>query len=399
MLRGIDKTSAIRLLDIWKAAILKDEVYGFGLSKTLFWRAPLPRLTHDGFSLKAVFDNNPALDGQTIMGMKIISPDQIRQSLGSSGKIVVFAGDFQTVAQQLTSVGLREKYDFIRVSDFWSLWCYYKKGKIFNSRTMSLHLTDKCTLKCANCGARLPFWPKHHGDRPLNRVKRDFDLLFEHIDYLALLGPGSGESLMYKELPSLLDYIAERYLMRIGHMFLATNGTIIPEPMVLERCAAYGIEIYISDYSSADIPNYQQKLNSLMETLKRFGLRINLVNTPWVEYDLSAEQAQALALTGPEGLNRHSASCAMPCAFTADGFYYTCGRPYINKMSKVIDDDPELDALDLKKLDPSNEDDRLLTLMSCLDYYRLPALESCKICTGRKASQHNVARGSQHQGN
>ncbi|MDR1920804.1 MAG: hypothetical protein LBS31_03560 [Candidatus Adiutrix sp.] len=381
MLRGLTKEESLKWLDSWGQAIENDAVYGFGLSKMLYFRAPIFKIYDASFSLKGVFDNNPALWGQKIMGFNILSPEAIK-NLPLDSKLVVLTSDYNNVREQLQAFGLKEKENFIKVSVFWSLWTYYKHAQRLTMWSMGLHITDRCSLACDYCAALIPKLTLKEGDRPLELLQEDMDLLFSMVNFVSVLYISGGEALMHKELPQFLDYLHDRHFHKCAAVCINTNGTMIPGKGILDRCAAYGVEIRISDYSEAGIPGYGRTFERLKKNLDDYGIVVSIADAPWYDFYLSDESRAALRESGPKGLMRHFAACPVQAAIFSDGFFYSCDKSYFIRKAGLIKNDMSIDALDFRALKPENQDDRLLTLMSILNYYASPALQACRFCAG-----------------
>lgn len=384
MLRGLTKEESLGLLDIWEEAVKSENIYGFGLSKLLFFNAPIFKLYDESFSLKGIFDNNAAIDGQKLLGFDIMSPDKVADQLGN-GRLVVFAGDYPAIRRQLEGYGLKEKTDFISVFDFWPLYCYYKYNRLFLCRDIfGFTLTDRCNLRCQGCISHMTDLEYYKGDIPLEALTADLDTLFTFVDQVNQISISGGETLLYKEFPAFLDAVGQRYRHRINRINFNTNGTIAPEQPLLERIKKYDISVRISDYSNCGIPGYEEKMHNTVELFRKKGINPKLTSQPWVELDLTPEQSAHLRAAGPETLKRHYTTCTRRHYKVVNGQLYSCPSAYL-KMQRfgLPPDHPEIDRLDLREMDPFDPEDKKLLLMYLMSYNRNGQwLSCCETCTG-----------------
>lgn len=75
--------------------------------------------------------------------------------------------------------------------------------------TVMLELTNHCNLHCTTCPREYDFGKSmDKGNMPLERAKAIVDELWPYLDSIGLTG--MGETLMYKDLPSIVDYIRSK---------------------------------------------------------------------------------------------------------------------------------------------------------------------------------------------
>lgn len=394
MLRGMSKQAALDLLQSWRRAVEENNIYGFGLSRMLHFRAPGPRLYDEGFTLKGIFDRNPALWGQKLLGFDILPPEKIKERAARS-KIVVFADDYPAISQQLIAAGLEENQDFIFVSDFWTVLCFYKYDGFIAASPLAFFVTERCNLRCEFCGIGLDVRKKAKADLPLENLKRDLKIFFASVDYVEALVLTGGEALLHSRLPELLDFIIDKYNGKIGQLALISNGTNLPSAELLKQLKKHRVEFRISDYSGSNIPDYEKRLRRVLTALEDSGIRTVLVREPWVDTYLDPQGREELRASGEEGLRRHFRRCPLNCKHTLNGYFYACGQTLGAQNAGLLPAEPALDGYDLKGLDPSSVGDRLDTMMFILGYWPEPALQACTLCVGKREVMHEVPKARQ----
>lgn len=143
----------------------------------------------------------------------------------------------------------------------------YKKG-IINIPQLQFLVTTRCSLRCINCNAYIPYFGTHgknHKDLSPQEFKQDLDKLSEavtHIRRFILIG---GEPLLHKELSSLIEIAAQSSMISL--IEIITNGTIVPSSVILDTIERYKEKIYFH------ISNYQDNpaLTSRLKHEKIFG--------------------------------------------------------------------------------------------------------------------------------
>ena len=118
--------------------------------------------------------------------------------------------------------------------------------KLEDFHQMTLVVTDRCTLKCEKCSA-FTYRYVHPQDVPYEKMMKDFSRCLECIDYLNTLVIVGGETLLYKDLVTLL-YACENN-PRIVRVFIPTNGTVLPGEELLKAMAECNVQVMISSYN------------------------------------------------------------------------------------------------------------------------------------------------------
>lgn len=168
---------------------------------------------------------------------------------------------------------------------------FYKKGRLIER--LLLVVTEKCTLKCKNCDAYMPY---HHHPKQANyeEIIQNYNTILDvcgFVDSVDLLG---GEPLLHPNLDLILKYLISDN--RCGKISIISNGTIIPNPELIKclkdkkclfRISDYGkysknkdkiVELFEHEQIAYEITNYQYwdeipRIERLDETEQELNLK------------------------------------------------------------------------------------------------------------------------------
>jgi organic radical activating enzyme len=142
---------------------------------------------------------------------------------------------------------------------------FYVNGTI-NIGFLNVLITEKCNLKCIDCGNFIP-----HINNPVNidieNLIEDSDNFFRVIDRVNKININGGEPLLHPDLIKYIEYLAINYRNKVPNILITTNGTIIPSNELLKCIKKYNIDITISNYSGSNIDNYENNFNKLIKLL------------------------------------------------------------------------------------------------------------------------------------
>lgn len=384
----VDNMSSDELLASWRQAIEAGKLYAFGLSAGLleqdniFFNANLP--SHDRpLPFKGVFDNNPRLINTTQYGFPVLDPANIT---GCNGKIVVLTWDYQGVKAQLLRQGLAEHRDFIRRDHFLILYNYFKHQRLYASNVV-VSVTTRCTLNCADCSVMTPRQSETL-TFPLHELTANADLLFRRFDFIGSLSVLGGEPLLYPQLPEYLEYLGKRHRKKMASLVLITNGTINPSPRLLDSCAKYDVRFLVSNYSGANIPGYQERLNRCMETLKSARLTADFHRLDkW--YQFYTGTGESLYLPDRESELEHYRHCVqdIQCLGFHQGRLYACTAMWAAFRCGLYESDGH-DYLDLAAIDPKSQKDRQKMFDMCVYFCDQGCSPHCRQCRGNDKRFH-----------
>lgn len=133
-----------------------------------------------------------------------------------------------------------------------------------------------CNLRCKNCANFAPYAPKEFRRYPIENIVADFESLFKAVGRIDVLQIQGGEPLIYSDLPKLMSYL--RACKEVQEIFVATNGTIIPDDDCWKNFAANNIKLRVSNY----LQN-RSKLETFAAKAQAFGI-------DWQLYDFATHE-------------------------------------------------------------------------------------------------------------
>lgn len=230
-------------------------------------------------NIKAVVDKDEKKQGQELLGVKIISPEDLQIT---GGKIIICTEAYREVAKQLDEHGLLENADYIDFKRFATIYDWYIEGKVYINR-VDVSVTNRCTLNCEGCNMLMPYYcnPK---DRKLEDIKKDLDVFFQWVDTVEDLNLLGGEPLLYPDLVEVLQYIQDNYRDKIIDIYMFTNGTCNLSEKLLEVSHRIGVIYDISDYTNG-LPRLEARLEKFQKILSENSIRfINKKMDFWLDF-------------------------------------------------------------------------------------------------------------------
>lgn len=354
-------------------------------------------LEHFKVGMTAFIDNNPEKHGE-YLGKPASSPQKICQEISDARVIlgVLNYKNSEPVETQLQSVGFEKIYNMMDVFLFAyftlvagrkcdhsklaeSISLLYNDGvgrELFLSPTLSYMTTQKCTLKCKECGAFVPHYksPETFDVEIIVRDIENYCKAFDVVHHIALQG---GEPFLHKELKRLCIDVAR--IPNLIFVDFVTNGTIMPSMEEIQQFADCGNCVLISDYGP-----FSTKMDRLSKALLE-----NDVYFDYYRYDLNAWLPMTPIYQRNRGLDRNTEifkKCiANPrmCCQIMNGRLYRCSFSNNGTGSGLL---PEFEN-DFVRLDDKNISEKeLITKIRSLAGRAAP-LEACDYCP---ADEHGL---------
>ncbi len=283
----------------------------------------------------AFCDNNPNMQGKTLHNLEILPLNRISKA----HKDAVFyicsynKESIATITNQLKKEEYTQIYTFeallylywfevigrqIAKDEYlFAMWqLYYPNENNLNLRNVGLIITEKCSLKCVDCGSLINYF-----DSPINYDKEeiieDFSKLSGSVDAIESLGVYGGEPFLHPHLEYIISHIMQ--FSNIKTVNIVTNGTIVPKNHILEVIAKLGIILSISDYCENS-----KKLTELVAKLEEYNIVYEIIpqETYWYKslppkkYNRGKEANKALF---------SECFIAKKCPLLQKGKLYLCG--------------------------------------------------------------------------
>lgn len=227
-------------------------------------------LSRYGLQIKAFIDNNPIKHGSIYLGVPVLSASNAITAYPNAIFIPALLNP-DNLASSIRTLHAPETLDirYIMPSILYSFFTEIVQRQcdphalartidIFFNRTpgrmpcispsLSCVITQKCTLRCKNCGA---FVPENASPItfPFERIVDDirkYCSAFDLVHHIAIQG---GEPFLHRHIKEILNGIAS--IPNLLFVDFVTNGTIVPRSIDLDAIAQIGGGVIISDYGAA----------------------------------------------------------------------------------------------------------------------------------------------------
>ena len=132
-------------------------------------------------------------------------------------------------------------------------------------RNLDLVITERCSLKCRDCFNCMQYYKKPQ-DIPLDKIKRELDILTQNVDEIVEMRILGGEPFMNKDLKEITAYVCNKE--KVKSVVVYTNATILPDKEELEIFQHKKVSFYLTDYGL----DKRQKLKQFEELLTEYGI-------------------------------------------------------------------------------------------------------------------------------
>lgn len=358
-----------RLTEDWNNT--KDiNVYGFGRVA----QRNIDKLNQD-FNIVQVIDNSPDLVGRYYNNTEIKSFVCCKDHLLKRKTIVTTSSvAYDSIKEQLNSIGLVEFKDFCRLEDFMPEWYWKNKRQVCISQIFS-SVTSKCTFNCRYCCTLTPYYKENY-EYCDNEILNDIDMLFNKVDYVSAYFIIGGEPLLNKGLPSILSSICERYRNKIGYIQIISNGTIIPSKDLMNVMSKYDINIRLSDYTH--VIKYDQTLSKVKQTLNDNNLDFSVsFYDKWFDLGIN----KCMNYYSDDKVKEHMLNCSNGCHQVNDGKLFYCAQIFAADKCGLHKAKEE-DYIDLTETSEDIELDKKKVLEYVLGQVPKNYISTCKVCRG-----------------
>ncbi len=144
----------------------------------------------------------------------------------------------------------------------------YSENKII-IKNVSAIITEKCTLRCKECGVFIPYYknPKNHGKEGIIKsIKR----LAQTVDCINILTIMGGEPFLHPNLNDICEEVSK--IPNIANLVLTTNGTLLPKDEMLQSLKNSVTHITLSNYGALS-----KNTETLIAKLKQYNILYNIL--------------------------------------------------------------------------------------------------------------------------
>lgn len=310
---GNEVNNIFKLSDDWGNLIEDGTIVPFGIGR--IGHRVIPTLMQE-FNIPFLIDNGT--HAEKVYGLDVLNLHQAAECIRERQlKVVVTTVFFsyEKIKQELESLGFIENRDFCIMERFAEEWNLRWRNKCVVSKIDTV-ITSRCSLRCKNCNMFISHAPVQC-DIALNRLKNNFDIFFESVDYVyeyTLLG---GEPFLHKDIADIISYLGGQYGEKIGRINLISNGTIVPDGEVIAVLKDFHVTVHISDYTNA--VDYTGKLERLKDKLLYNGIEYYVIpNNTWKDVIYPREGYHT------DNPRQHMLLCGHSTHSVADGKLYWC---------------------------------------------------------------------------
>lgn len=378
-----------KLSDDWGDLTEHGTIVPFGVGR--IGRRVIPSLMEE-FDIPFLIDNGCCKE--SVYGLNVLNLKQAVTYLREKNLKVVVTTVFYSykkIKQEMESLGFIENRDFCILERFAEEWNLRWRNKCVLSKIDTV-ITSRCTLRCKNCNLFISHAPVQC-DIDLKRLKKNFDVFFESVDYVyeyTLLG---GEPLLHKSIAEIISYLGNRYGKRIGRINLISNGTVIPNNDVIDILKKYHVTIHISDYTCS--VDYKEILAKLQKKFLANDIEYYVIpNNTWKDVIYPREGFQT------DNPRRHMLLCGHSTHSVADGRLYWCDPAFAAEcfMGFVSKEDDSLD-MEANKRNYSKYEATLNIIKYLLgDVNARGYMSICEKCAGVGSDNNKIVLAGEQAG-
>ena len=216
---------------------------------------------------------------------------------------------------------------------------------------MEYMVTTRCTLQCKHCNSFMPkFTDKTHIKLArFEDFKSDIDKVLKSVDCIEFIGFVGGEPMLCNDLAKMIDYACKQ--RKIHQVFLATNGTILPDKNMIKVMKNKKFGVQLSDYSH--VKNIKTgvtvKFNDYKDMLKENNIICNSYQekrdaVTWFTMPQIYKDEQ-----DGNKMRQQYYNCVQSCNVICDGKILPCtAAPYIYKNLELTEK-VQNEIIDLRK--------------------------------------------------
>lgn len=365
-------------------------IYGAGFQGLL----AVYLLARQGIRVLCFADQDIRKQGTTYYGLPVYSPEEMKRRYPGAMPIVTpyslrpayeYVKNALEYANAVTPFSLFLEFDSDGFDDLPELPEWYHPDSLDNTVDMfmkqcinlqtahelfaiDISVTEVCNLRCKNCISLMPNYQSPHHFDPENLL-HDIRRIMQGrvIHHIFLEG---GEVFLYPPLAQVVRELCKTE--GLMNLILLTNGTVIPNAVLLEALRHPKVRVRISDYGAF---TKKEQLSALFE---RHQVKYRIVSQKW--FELSAFHKKPY--TGKD-LQQVIIGC---CKSTGSGAYLVNGKlfrcPIQGQLHALgIYPSAERDYIDLRDPDETCLQQKLTRFINVK--HMPPMVELCRHCDGR----------------
>lgn len=249
---------------------------------------------------------------------------------------------------------------------------FYKKANLIDRLLFTL--TEKCTLKCKNCDAYIPYHC-HPKQFSYEDIIHSYNTILNVCGYVESIDLFGGEPLLHPELDLIMKYLISDD--RCARITIISNGTIVPNQKVIDCLKDDKCVFRISDYGKLS-----KKKDEIICLLEKEQIKYEITNHPyWDEIPRIAYQDET-----EEELNLKFATCTASALYIKGNIVSYC--TFLSGLYGIESDKemfPNFEA-NIVNLDGGEDSER--ELMNYIkNLHERKAIDACRYCPGSHCIQ------------
>lgn len=358
----------MKLTQEWKNI---EEIIVYGLGDTA--RIYLDDM-HKDIKVRFIIENRRENYKDGYKGIPVYTFEECKDKIGKT-KIVIIAQTtgLSQISKSLEENGYVENEDFTSVERFLHEWFYLRYDK---AHVMEVHtaVSTYCTFNCKNCNMFLPYY-KDKFHYTFEELKENIDLLFKHVDYIYKYQLVGGEPFLNKDLERFLHYLKDTYSDKIAHIWVFSNGYVIPNQGLVQALKENECEVWLSNYEN--VIDYKERFEQTKKTLEDNGICVQVrYNVRWTDYGFPVTPNNF----SPEEASTHTALCGTTFHGLEDKRLFYCNCAWSASKTGLFEP-KEDDYLELSNLE-RNIDSKKKILELCLGEFEKGYHGFCCLCGG-----------------
>ena len=231
---------------------------------------------------------------------------------------------------------------------------------------LGVRVTTFCNLNCKDCADLVPYEKSCHYE--YEDIVNDLDKILGVVDFIEEILLGGGEIFMYPYMNEVIEYCVRS--SKIGHVFVVTNGTIMPTQENLKVLKNDRVTLRVSGYGVHVAP----QRDKIMALLEEESIQTeDLKSMKW--YDVGNAEYRNRT---EEEMKWVWDNCSMRFCVTmcGNGKIYWCGRQI---GADLLEDYPSPKVNEIVDVRNTPQGKLAETLE---DFYKTRYISTCNYCDG-----------------
>lgn len=194
-----------------------------------------------------------------------------------------------------------------------------EKKEQLHIETLTIEVTNRCTLKCKDCLQKLHMYKKRE-DFSAELIISDLIKLTNVVDFVYKIYLIGGEFFLYEEAEKFLKQLLK--IKKIGVIVIPTNGTVLPSDDLLQLISSNRVVVNISDYGKNITDKTRNTIREIIKKFNLFNIKYSLNQTiTWFDYGNFDYKDK-----NEKDLIEVFSACDTSCKPLLDGRIYHCDR-------------------------------------------------------------------------